>query len=131
MKSKYIYISVSILLVILFSLLLLPFFRLPQERKKINISGKEISVWVARTDKEREQGLQNIMWLPKNTGMLFIFSKQSNRCFWNKNTFLKLKLIFLKEGKEVKASHLSSIWEGKKTICSDLPVDSVLELVCE
>lgn len=128
MKIKYIFA------VILFSLavfLLTPFLNLPREKSKINISGKNFLVWVARTEKERIRGLQNIFWLPKNRGMLFIFPQRDVHCFWNKNTFLKLKLAFMKEGKVVKTGYLLPIYKGRTTICSEESVDSVLEVPCE
>jgi uncharacterized membrane protein (UPF0127 family) len=107
-----------------------PYFNLPAEKKKINILGKEFYVWVARNNEQRKQGLQNIFWLPASRGMLFIFPAAGLYCFWNKNTFLDLKLIFMKEEKIVKIEYLPAVYKARVTICPTIPADAVLELPC-
>jgi uncharacterized membrane protein (UPF0127 family) len=102
---------------------------LPAKRKEINILGKEVYAWIASSPAERERGLQYIIWLPKNTGMFFEFPAKGRYCFWNKNTWLKLKLVFMREGKIVEEAKLLPIWEGAMEACPDEPVDSVLEIV--
>jgi uncharacterized membrane protein (UPF0127 family) len=97
-------------------------------KRKINIHGKEITVWVADDEAKRVLGLQNILKLPKDTGMLFVFDKPGAYCFWNKNTYLDLKLIFMNKGSIVQESRLPSIKNGIATICPDLEADSVLEI---
>jgi uncharacterized membrane protein (UPF0127 family) len=128
MKFRYVFAAVLFFLLIF---LLVPFLSLPRERSKISISGENFLVWVARTERERTRGLQNIFWLPKDRGMLFIFPEQNTCCFWNKNTFLKLKLTFMREGKIIKTAYLLPIYKGRSTICSEEAVDAVLETPCE
>jgi uncharacterized membrane protein (UPF0127 family) len=103
-------------------------FRLPLEKKKINIEGKELLVWVAQTHEQRLQGLQNIIWVPKGSGMLFVFERPDDYCFWNKNTLLPLDLIFMLHGEIVAKIPLRPIWQGKQTVCPPGPVDSVIEI---
>lgn len=127
-KLKYIYYVIALSLSLLCIFSAIPFFRLPTLKKKINILGKEFYVWVVSAPHERERGLQNIVWLPKGRGMLFNFPQQARYCFWNKNTWIKLRLIFMREGRIVQEAFLLPIWNGKMSICPDEPVDAVLEL---
>jgi len=131
MKKK---ISKVILIIILLLLLGVGFwftaiFRVSLHKKKIIVNGKEILVWVADTQSAREQGLQNIIWLPKNSGMLFVFDQPGQYCFWNKNTLRSLKLIFMRDGKVTEEANLQSIWKGEQTICPVYDADSVLEVI--
>jgi hypothetical protein len=98
-------------------------------KKKIVVNGKEISVWVAETQSAREQGLQNIIWFPKSSGMLFTFDQPGRYCFWNKNTLRSLKLIFMRDGQVTEEIKLQSIWKGEYTVCPLYDADSVLEMI--
>ncbi len=104
-------------------------YRLPLKTQKIIVNGKKIFVWVADTEDSREQGLQNIIWLPKNSGMLFVFDQPGKYCFWNKNTLRSLKLIFMNKGKITEEKYLPSIWKGKQTICPRQKADNVIEII--
>lgn len=104
-------------------------YRLDLPKKKIVVNGKEISVWVAETQNAREQGLQNIIWLPKSSGMLFTFDQPGRYCFWNKNTLRSLKLIFMRGGKITEEIKLQSIWKGEYKVCPLYDADSVLEMI--
>ena len=104
-------------------------FRFPFEERKIEISGKELIVWVADTHDKRLQGLQNIIWMPKNRGMLFAFDSADRYCFWNKNTLMPLKLIFMRQGTVTEEVELMPIWKGKQTVCPRYAVDSVIEVI--
>ncbi|MFA5008702.1 MAG: DUF192 domain-containing protein [Candidatus Omnitrophota bacterium] len=103
-------------------------FRLPLEKRKMNISGKELTVWVVDSEVKRLQGLQNIIWMPKDRGMLFVFNAPDRYCFWNKNTFIPLNLIFMRGEKIVNEIYLKPIWQGKQTVCPVEPADAVLEI---
>jgi uncharacterized membrane protein (UPF0127 family) len=128
-KLRYTFGIVALFLSSFCIFLVVPFFGLPSQKKKINILDKEICAWVASSPQQRERGLQNIVWLPKSIGMLFTFSSPKKYCFWNKNTWLKLKVLFIREGKIVQESLLLPFWQGAMTVCPEEPVDSVLELV--
>lgn len=124
-------ILIAILLFLIFGIIFwfTAIFRLPLQKKKIIVEGKEIVVWIANTEDTREQGLQNIIWLPKNSGMLFVFDQPGQYCFWNRNTLRSLKLIFMRDGKVTEEANLQSIWKGKQTICPVYDADSVLEVI--
>jgi len=104
-------------------------FRLPLEKRKVKVSDKELIVWVADTYDKRLQGLQNIIWMPKDRGMLFIFDSADRYCFWNKNTLMHLKLIFMRQGTVTEELELAPIWKGKQTVCPRYEADSVVEMV--
>ncbi|MCT2534808.1 DUF192 domain-containing protein [Aquibacillus koreensis] len=55
----------------------------------------KLTVGVADTQRKREQGLQFVMKLPENAGMLFVFPKKTYGGFWMKNTFIPLSIAFL------------------------------------
>ncbi|MCK9615442.1 MAG: DUF192 domain-containing protein [Candidatus Omnitrophica bacterium] len=104
-------------------------FRFPLEQKRMEVSGKQLIVWVADTYDKRLQGLQNIIWMPKDRGMLFIFDSADRYCFWNKNTLMPLKLIFMRQGIITEEIELVPIWKGKQTVCPRYEADSVIEVI--
>lgn len=63
----------------------------------INNSGikKNISVELAVTENEKQQGLMFRRELSKNSGMLFVFSNEENLSFWMKNTYLPLSIAYI------------------------------------
>jgi uncharacterized membrane protein (UPF0127 family) len=110
----------AILLILLSGLLIFWFtaiLRLPLKKREIDISGKRMTVWVADTHESRLAGLQNIIWMPQKTGMLFVFDRADRYCFWNKNTLIPLRLIFMREGNVTEEFKLQPIWKGKQSIC--------------
>lgn len=57
---------------------------------------EEISLWVEIADDppEQERGLMERTELPKDEGMLFIFSQPRMLSFWMKNTLIPLDILF-------------------------------------
>lgn len=120
--------GVVIILLTLFVWFCGAFFRLGLPRRAITVEGKEVTVFVADTPDLREKGLQHIVWMPSDGGMQFVFPEPGRYCFWNKNTYLDLKLIFMRRGKIVETVTLPSFWHGAKTICPGEDVDAVIEI---
>ena len=54
-----------------------------------------LMVEIAKTKKQREKGLMYRTFLPKNTGMLFIYDYPTEVRFWMKNTRIPLDIIFI------------------------------------
>ena len=64
------------------------------EKKKLVIGNKTLAVEVADTQEKRRLGLMNRRELPWDSGMIFIFDKESTQTFWMKNTFIDLSIGF-------------------------------------
>lgn len=69
--------------------------------KSIVVSDKEISVEIAKTNEERSKGLSNRDSLDENSGMVFVFSKNSKPTFWMKDTKIPLDMIWINDDKVV------------------------------
>lgn len=67
----------------------------------IEIGDKEYKVREAKTEEEKQKGLQGIKELPKDEGMLFYFDKPGEYTFWMKNTDIPLDIIFINSDEEV------------------------------
>lgn len=67
----------------------------------IEIGKKKYKVQEARTDEEKEKGLQGITELPEDEGMLFYFDPPENVSMWMKNTKIPLDIIFINDDDEV------------------------------
>jgi uncharacterized membrane protein (UPF0127 family) len=72
-------------------------------QKIVTIDGKAITVEVANTEAEREQGLSGRTSLAADSGMLFIFdTKGVNPTFWMKDMLIPLDFIWISNNKIVK-----------------------------
>lgn len=57
--------------------------------------GHKLTVEIARTDADREQGLMYRRMLPENRGMLFVFPEVAIHGMWMMNTYIPLSVAFL------------------------------------
>jgi uncharacterized membrane protein (UPF0127 family) len=57
-------------------------------------SGAVISVEIAKTDEERAQGLMYRASMPKDHGMIFLFTGLEIRPFWMKNCHFPLDMVY-------------------------------------
>lgn len=71
------------------------------ETIKIKIDGKQYNVLAARTEEEREQGLQNVEEMDKNEGCLFFHPEVEHVDYWMVDTEIPLDIIFIDNNKEV------------------------------
>ena len=69
----------------------------PQRLSSIKLSAgmHVLNVEVARTPQEHGVGLMFRKSMPTNDGMLFIFDRPGQQCFWMKNTLLPLSVAFV------------------------------------
>jgi uncharacterized membrane protein (UPF0127 family) len=78
-----------------------------------------VAAEIARTDKERSQGLMYRKTLADGTGMLFIFEKDQILSFWMKNTLIPLSIAFIAyngkilEIRDMEAGDLRSIQSSR------------------
>lgn len=86
-----------------------------------------INAEVASTPEQRAIGLMHRPTMPANDGMLFVFERAGQQCFWMKNTLLPLSIAFLDDDgtvvniEEMKPQTLDSH-------CSARPVRFALEM---
>ena len=71
------------------------------ETCNISINDKSYQVKVFRTEEEKEKGLQDITFLPKNEGAIFIYDAPETVQFWMFKTLIPLDIIFINEDWEV------------------------------
>lgn len=67
----------------------------------IEIGNKKYKVQEARTDEEKEKGLQGVTELPEDEGMLFYFDPPEDVSMWMQNTKIPLDIIFINDDDEV------------------------------
>lgn len=73
-----------------------------KKREVIHIRSGErvisLNVELASTEEEIRKGLMFRRSLEKDSGMLFVFSKEMEAYFWMKNTFISLDILFIDKG---------------------------------
>ncbi|GAB2898909.1 DUF192 domain-containing protein [Paralcaligenes sp. KSB-10] len=70
------------------SLLLLP-------TTELTVGAQPVQAEIAATEASREQGLMYRQSLLPDHGMLFVFERAEQQCFWMKNTLLPLSIAFI------------------------------------
>jgi len=100
-----------------------------EDIKLIHINGHRLSVKIADTEAEREQGLMGVLRVEGYDGMLFIFANDGDVSFWNKQTPLDLDLVWIKDNRVLSVDFLPrEPQNGLKIVPSPGAVDMVLEL---
>jgi uncharacterized protein len=61
----------------------------------------QLSVHVADTDTEREQGLMGVTALPADQGMAFVWDAPTEATFWMKDTLVPLSIAFVDQSDRV------------------------------
>lgn len=72
------------------------------ERDTLEINGNILSVEIAKTSEERNQGLMERKSLDKESGMLFVFQRDEKLSFWMKDTYISLSIAFINSSGEIK-----------------------------
>lgn len=86
-----------------------------------------IEAEVARTEKQHEIGLMHRTSMPQQAGMLFVFDKAQEYCFWMKNTLIPLSIAFLDDaGKIVNIADMKP--QSEENHCAAKPVRYALEM---
>lgn len=87
-----------------------------------------VDVAVADDNQSRSEGLMNVMELPDDSGMLFIFSNDQPRSFWMANTPLSLDIIFVNSKMEIVRIHRNTQSYSQESIQSEAPARFVVEV---
>jgi len=95
------------------------------------LEGKIYLLREAKTPEEWQKGLMFVKKPVDYDGMIFIFPDKQIRTFWNKNTFVDLKVYWLEDDKIIGKEDLKSITKTEKikTIHPPSPVNSVIEII--
>lgn len=86
------------------------------------------TVEVARTSRQRAQGLMFRRSLAENRGMLFVYPTSHVIGMWMRNTYIPLDMIFLDDGGKVVSYHERAVPESLRTITSGVAASAVLEV---
>ena len=94
---------------------------------RLNAGIHNINAELASTPEQREIGLMFRPAMAANDGMLFVFERPSQQCFWMKNTLIPLSIAFLgDDGSVVNLDDMKpQTLDGH---CSAKPVRFVLEM---
>lgn len=87
-----------------------------------------LTVEIADSPEERTKGLSMRDSLAEKSGMLFIFDSGKANCFWMKDTYIPLDMVWLNDDKEVIYVHENAEPESIQNICPDNPGTYVLEV---
>ena len=112
---------------ILLSLVILTSCDLFSEKVIINLAGKNVTLEIAITEEVRAKGLSNRPYLGEDKGMIFIFPKPDQVCFWMKDTYVALDAIFINRGGRIVQIDQMQPTSTKRH-CSRTAVRYVIEL---
>jgi uncharacterized membrane protein (UPF0127 family) len=125
-RRKFLVLLISLLLCLVGAI----YWLRPDHRSLLRVVTPKSVIYaeVADTQVEREKGLSGRESLAKNEGMLFVFEKDQAKCFWMKNTFIPLDMIWLDAEKKVVFIHENATPESELAICPDKAATYVLEV---
>lgn len=87
-----------------------------------------VDVAIADDNRSRSEGLMNVMNLPDNSGMLFIFENEQTRSFWMANTPLPLDIVFVNSEMDIVRIHRNTQPYSQESIQSEQPAQFVVEV---
>jgi uncharacterized membrane protein (UPF0127 family) len=91
--------------------------------------GQEVTLDIADTPAKQELGLGKRTGLAPDRGMLFIYDKPANPCFWMKGMQFPIDIVWLDAGKKViQIEENVSPDTYPQTFCSAKPAQYVIEL---
>ncbi|NNE64248.1 MAG: DUF192 domain-containing protein [Gammaproteobacteria bacterium] len=71
------------------------------ESIKLEIAGSVFELEIAKTPKQRQQGLMYRQELPDRAGMIFLYPYAGNNRIWMKNTLIPLTVIWLDDNAKI------------------------------
>ncbi|MEO8310960.1 MAG: DUF192 domain-containing protein [Caldimonas sp.] len=94
---------------------------------RLNAGIHNINAELASTPQQREIGLMFRTAMPTSDGMLFVFERPAQQCFWMRNTLIPLSVAFLgDDGSVVNIDDMKA--QTLDAHCSAKPVRFVLEM---
>ncbi|MCS7093134.1 MAG: DUF192 domain-containing protein [Patescibacteria group bacterium] len=134
-KCRFVFLVVVIIIVTLVGVFLFFDQRLKRENfYYLKIDGRVYRLLTAATPEQWQKGLMNYKKkedLKGADGMIFIFPDYDYRVFWNKDTYLDLKIYWLKDNQVVGQDSLPSILKTKNiySVRSKEKVNKVVEII--
>ena len=102
-----------------------PQLQLP--RTQLTAGMHVLDVQLAQTPDQRQIGLMWRKEMPQHEGMLFVFERASQQCFWMRNTPIALSAAFVADdGTIVNIADMKPFSDASH--CSEKPVRFVLEM---
>lgn len=94
------------------------------------LEDKNLKLLVADTPEKHQKGLMYYRELEGVDGMIFQFPDSHMRTFWNKNTYMNLKIYWVNDKIIVGTSELPSIEKSRETVTvsSPSPANVVIEI---
>jgi uncharacterized membrane protein (UPF0127 family) len=93
------------------------------------LGGKKITIEIADSPEERQQGLSDRIALTEDTGMLFVFETSDFQHFWMKDTLIPLDILWINANKEIVHIEKNVTPDTfPQTFTSTLPARYVLEV---
>jgi len=101
-KIKYFALYISVIFCIIILLFIGPMLIIShQPNCAIAMEGRCITLEKADNESKREQGLSYRNSMPATQGMLFVFDRPEEQCFWMKDMKYSLDLIWLDQNKRI------------------------------
>jgi uncharacterized membrane protein (UPF0127 family) len=100
----------------------------PAQIRLIGEKEYPLSVELAISPEERQQGLMQRRTVKPFDGMLFDFGNEQTVAMWMKNTHIPLDMVFFDEGRKVVHIHYDAIPHSLAVIQTPAPARYVLEL---
>ncbi len=85
-------------------------------------------VWLANTDRRKQQGLMFVRDLPADRGMLFVNEQPYIASMWMKNTYVSLDMLFIGTDGRVQEIRARTTPHSLEIIAPQRPALAVLEL---
>lgn len=93
-----------------------------------NVNRCKIDLVIADTYKKRASGLMFQKSLPENSGMVFVFEKPGDICFFMKNTLIPLDMIIISPDLRVADMKMNLVPMSEDPIISDSLSSYVIEV---
>jgi len=103
------------------------------ERDELVIVGNDgarhkFDIYLATSFEQQRRGLMFVRNLPRDTGMLFVYDRESLHSMWMKNTYIPLDIVFARRDGTVSSVIHNTEPLSLKSLSAVEPVSFVLEL---
>lgn len=98
-------------------------------RPSVVLAGKAFSIDIVSTAESKAQGLSGRQSLGRNEGMLFVYDKPDQSCFWMKDMNFDIDILWFDQNKKLIDKKVSATPASyPESFCSSAPAQFVLEV---